>query len=374
MTKRLAILGAGCAGLSLAIHLSRVDRNFELTLVDQRTEFGRDRTWAFWPTEPHPFEDCVQHRWNEWSVRLFDRQTVHHSQRYPYSMIPSDAFYDFALDKIHEDDRMNLVLDTPVRSVDSHQRTARIHGDDRTMDVNYVFDSRPSSRGDAPMYQHFKGWFVKSNRPVFNPNRVRLMDFWKETENGVHFMYQLPTTKNQSLFEATWISGEPFSDDTYESYLRKYLEDEDSNFKYEVLHEEAGAIPLSLETPSMSSNRVIPIGSAGGATRASTGYTFLGIQRSSRRIARAVTGGSEPGYSPVWSRTARFLDSLFLSFLERHPDRGPRVFFDLFQNCPPRPLVRFLSDRAGPLDYLNVMNAMPKKDMIREFIRTIGRG
>ena len=61
------IVGAGCAGLSLAWHL--VERGLggrRLLLVDPRTEYGRDRTWCFWNVVEHPFEDLVTKRWSRW--------------------------------------------------------------------------------------------------------------------------------------------------------------------------------------------------------------------------------------------------------------------------------------------------------------------
>src|SRR5690606_29518390 len=53
----IVIVGAGLAGLSTAVHLlERGPADRHLTLVDPRTDFGRDRTWCSWALEPHPFE------------------------------------------------------------------------------------------------------------------------------------------------------------------------------------------------------------------------------------------------------------------------------------------------------------------------------
>jgi glycine/D-amino acid oxidase-like deaminating enzyme len=44
------VLGAGCAGLSLACALLDAGVGERIVLVDRRTAFANDRTWCFWDT------------------------------------------------------------------------------------------------------------------------------------------------------------------------------------------------------------------------------------------------------------------------------------------------------------------------------------
>ncbi len=56
-TADIIIIGAGCAGLSLAWQLTQrglSGRN--VVLLEPRTEYGRDRTWCFWNVLPHDFD------------------------------------------------------------------------------------------------------------------------------------------------------------------------------------------------------------------------------------------------------------------------------------------------------------------------------
>ena len=56
---------------------------------------------------------------------------------------------------------------------------------------------------------------------------------------------------------------------------------------YEIRYKEQGAIPLFFPK-SVKKNNTINIGSAGGMTRLSTGYTFLNIQDHSRYIVNQI--------------------------------------------------------------------------------------
>ncbi len=59
------IAGAGCAGLSLAMHMihSGKFRDKKILIVDQSTKTLNDRTWCFWQKEPGLFESIVYKEW-----------------------------------------------------------------------------------------------------------------------------------------------------------------------------------------------------------------------------------------------------------------------------------------------------------------------
>jgi hypothetical protein len=55
----------------------------------------------------------------------------------------------------------------------------------------------------------------------------------------------------------------------------------------------------------------------------------------------------------------RQMDKLFLRVLRADTAGAPSLFVDLFENCPPAPLVRFLSGTGGLSDAVQVVRAMP---------------
>ena len=69
----------------------------------------------------------------------------------------------------------------------------------------------------------------------------------------------------------------------YDAQLKKYIEETLRIKNYKINYQEEGAIPLFYPLNQFKKNK-INIGSAGGMTRLSTGYTFLNIQDQSRYI------------------------------------------------------------------------------------------
>ena len=62
---------------------------------------------------------------------------------------------------------------------------------------------------------------------------------------------------------------------------------------------------------------------------------------------------------------------MFVTFLENQAAAAPDAFLRLFQRVSPDALVRFLSDRATPLDYLRIIAALPKLPMLKEALRYV---
>ena len=63
------ICGAGCAGLSLAVHMIHSGQFMDkkILLVDKNEKKVNDRTWCFWETKPGLFEEIVYRKWkNVW--------------------------------------------------------------------------------------------------------------------------------------------------------------------------------------------------------------------------------------------------------------------------------------------------------------------
>ena len=114
------------------------------------------------------------------------------------------------------------------------------------------------------------------------------MDFDCEQRESVHFFYTLPFSKNRALIETTWLSK--MNDDSqkdYDKQIKDYIENHLNLKNYKIIYKEEGAIPLFYPTNEKVRNK-INIGTAGGMTRLSTGYTFLNIQEHSRYIRENI--------------------------------------------------------------------------------------
>ncbi len=355
----IVILGAGCAGLSLAYHLLERGVDRSIVLLDPRTSYERDRTWCFFTGRPHPFEALTSHRWSRWRVR--DRRWIERSApSITYQHLPADTFYQRCLARLG--DRVRLGVE--AFSVREHANSVEIETSAGPIEARLVFDSRPSRSRAAPgeitLLQHFEGWHVCAERPAFDPSVATLMDFAAPQDHAIHFVYVLPYSPTEALVEATFFGGAVLDGEGYRRTIERYLRSELGLDRWTVLRRERGVIPMSTaDTPIRASERIYRIGLLGGMAKPSTGYAFQAIQRFSAELAERLDRDTlpEPPEPRAWR--ARSLDAIFLSYLSRYPERAPATFSTLFERVDPAVLVRFLSDDASPADCLRVMSALP---------------
>ena len=98
------------------------------------------------------------------------------------------------------------------------------------------------------------------------------------------FFIHFPLKKNKALIETTWLSKiNDNSQKDYDIQIKDYIKNHLNITDYKVIYKEEGAIPLFHPLNIKEKNK-INIGTAGGMTRLSTGYTFLNIQEHSKYI------------------------------------------------------------------------------------------
>ena len=383
MTSDYLILGAGCSGLSLAIHLVRAGLGGRrIAIVDRRTEFTRDRTWCFWNASSHAFEQAVSHSWPRWEVRTGERSVTRSSRGLVYQHLPGDRFYAQALAELRDHPAVDLRLGVDARGVEERDDRAVVATDGEPLEARMVFDSRPAdggpdadgngpaspgggrtAPGEVNLLQHFRGYFVRSADDAFDPELATLMDFGVSQTRGIHFIYVLPFSASHALVETTYFTPATFEEEVYEEDLRTYLDRRLGSGKWEVTDRERGVIPMSTRHyEPRPGRRWCRIGVAAGLARPSTGYAFLAIQRFTERLARRLAATRDPEQVTLPQvRPARtlFLDRVYLAYLARFPERAPEIMLRLFEAAPADVVVRFLSETGTAADDLRIMRAMP---------------
>ena len=90
------IIGGGCAGLSLAYELEIRNKLNDKTLaiVEPRLVYKKDKTWSFWKTTNHNFEDCVKKSWNSFSINIPNETKFLECDKLPYQSIDSGLLYE----------------------------------------------------------------------------------------------------------------------------------------------------------------------------------------------------------------------------------------------------------------------------------------
>ncbi|TDQ55567.1 lycopene cyclase family protein [Actinorugispora endophytica] len=369
----VAIVGAGAAGLSLAHRLERGLPGRSVALVDTAEPALRplERTWCFWEPAAGEWDAAVDRRWHALSVVGPDG-TRWRSPTDPlvYKMVRSPVFEALVRSGL---DRTRLVVATVLDVVDGRGGAVlRLRGGDGReagLAADLVFDSRPPRGFPAnavTLRQHFRGWFVRTTEPRFDTSAAVLMDLRvPQPPRGVAFGYVLPFSPHTALVEYTEFTREVLDDAGYEAALRDYTGRVLGLGGLTVSAVEQGVIPMtSARLPVRTGRRVFRIGTAGGATRPSTGYTFTGVQRQTRQIAAALAAGRPPGPSRAHPRRHLFMDAVLLRGLDDGMIDGAEFFASLFSGNPLPRLLRFLDGTTTPLEDLSIGATTPVGAML----------
>lgn len=357
----LIIAGAGAAGLSLAYHLvgsGLADQR--ILLLDRAPKGLNDRTWCFWERGEGPFEAVLFRRWEKvwFHGEGFSRRLD--LAPYTYKMLRGIDFYRFMADWIARQPNLTVRYGE-IQRIEEIADGARVWLGGEALEARWVFSSlyQPPAQKPGRYYllQHFKGWVLEAVSPVFDASAATFMDFRVPQGGETRFAYVLPFDERRALVEYTVFSPNLLEPEQYDASLRQYLSQhlglswpltpDPRPPDYTILEQEFGVIPMTdIPFPMRQSPHVLHIGTAGGRTKASTGYTFRRIQEQSRRIAESLRMTGQPFYEvPHFNRYALF-DSVLLDVLAHQRDSGKRVFSDLFHKNPPERVLRFLDEET----------------------------
>jgi lycopene beta-cyclase len=363
------ILGAGCAGTSLAHYLEDFGYIGKVVLLDLRTKFDREQRWCSWGKLSASLQSLVQKSWQNWTVCDENSSTVQTSANFSYQQIYAPQFFEHFHSRWQSSTSpFELNLGEKVERVESKENFVEVSTNRKTWQADLVFDARHQGSANLKnaektrgiyLYQTFLGWVVKFPRAVFNEKNATLMDFRTAQIDGVNFIYVLPYSDCEALIESTSFSRNPTVWVTHLNAVTKYIAD---NFgdDYEIKAEESGELPMTTANlPSKTDERIFNIGVAGGGARPSSGYAFHRIQRQASAIARAIVNKEEipQTFAP---RKYRFFDAVFLETIARKPDSAKDFFLRMFANIEPDALIRFLTDESTFADDLAVISALPK--------------
>tara|TARA_B100000579_G_scaffold437021_1_gene464855 strand:- start:344 stop:1411 length:1068 start_codon:yes stop_codon:yes gene_type:complete len=339
------IIGGGCAGLSLAYELEINDKLKDKTLaiIETREKYKRDKTWSFWRVFNHNFDDCVIKSWNNFTINTSESSHELTNKKFPYQSIDSGKFYN----------KINLRL-SKNSNISFFKNLTEINSENSII-FNSVFKQ---SLDKSELWQHFQGIEIETPNNIFDEEIINLMDFNCDQRNDVHFFYTLPFGKNKALVETTWLSDlEDESLMDYDLQLENYIKNNLGIKKYKINFTERGAIPL-FYPPLENHDKVINIGSAGRMTRLSTGYTFLNIQEHSKFIVKNIDNINEAKIFN-FGKKYQFLDKVFLKVLQKHPEKMPKIFFNMFKSSS-NTIIKFLSNKSNMFEDINIINKMPK--------------
>ncbi len=353
VTKQIHIIGAGCAGLSLAKYIKMGTHHdpFEINFYGKKTKaFEKPNYWSFWRNSSNSkFDHLVKKKWFKWQIISNEARVIHKTSNFPYCTINSRDWLNFC-----GFEEIDIKADIPKPG-------------------SLVFDSRTPKSQSGILIQEFIGQTVVSQEAIFDPNIATLMDFRCEQSKGIHFIYLLPFSSNEALVESTRISQFLCPKEFYKKQISTYLNTILHCSDFKIITEEYGKIPMG--TLSKFDNNYLGIGANGGCLRKSSGYAFNAILRQSQKITEKIFNNqpinSQKQISNSFSIFEEILDSIFLMALIKQPQQAPEYFTKISARLKGSEFAQFMSGGTSLIILLKLIFSLPKIAFIKAFFYTI---
>ncbi|OXB25446.1 lycopene cyclase [Flavobacterium tructae] len=371
--------GTGLAAL-MTVYKMVLSGNFahkSVLLLDQDSKKTNDRTWCFWEKEDSVWSQIVLKKWDS---ALFANENFKRDlnlKPYQYHQIRGLDFYDFVFEELSKHSSITF-SNEKVTNINELETHVFVGSEENRYTCNYLLNSiYTSSTALSQMkypvlQQHFVGWYVKTEKEVFNPKQATFMDFSVEQKGNTRFMYVLPVSKTEALVEYTLFSEKLLSTAEYENEIQIYLEKQGIE-QYDIVEKEQGSIPMTCY-PFWKKNtkRVLNIGTAGGWTKASTGYTFKSADKKSTDLVEFLYSSTSIKMISFHKRSRFwFYDLLLLDILYRHNELGRGVFSSLFKKGDPQLIFKFLDEETSLIEDVKVILKCPKVPFIKALFRVI---
>jgi lycopene beta-cyclase len=372
------IIGAGAAGLMLADTMGR-DSFFKeksILLIDKNAKKNNDRTWCFWEKGDGEFDSILHKKWKNIYFAGKEINQKYDITPYQYKMIRGIDFYTANLKRIALYPNITFLNEEVVSitssSTESLVKTPKTTYKGQTI-FNSIFDyQEPLQQQKYPvLQQHFIGWFIKTEFPIFDVKTATFMDFSIPQKGNTRFMYVLPTATNEALIEYTLFSEHLLKKQEYEDAIENYISEYLGVTAYEIIEKEQGSIPMtSYNFAKKNTPNLLYIGTAGGWTKASTGYTFKNTQKKVSRLIQHLK--DEKSLQNFEKRNKFwFYDLLLLDILHRRNDLGQSIFEALFKNRSTQLIFKFLDEETSFLEDLKFISALSPFPFIRALFKRL---
>ena len=359
------IVGGGASGLMSAYRMSK-DVFFDdktILILDKVKKNSNDKTWCYWETENDEWNDIASASWNNIIFKSELYKTKESIAPYRYKMIRSKDFYSKIFTHLKTKPNITFQL---VNVLDIQQRvdTAEVITTDtifktKTVLNSILFNDAYKNQTIYPvLQQHFVGFFIRTKKNYFDESAATFMDFTVAQKGNTRFMYVLPFAKNEALFEYTLFSKELLPYDHYQSEIEKYLKDKNIT-DYEIIEKEQGSIPMtSYKFWKNNSKNIIHIGTAGGWSKASTGFTFKNTTNKTVQLIKHIKEGKS---LTKFHKVTKFwlYDLLLLDILSQQNELGASIFGKMFQKSHPNQILKFLDEETSFLEDLKIQLKMP---------------
>lgn len=364
------ICGGGASGI-LLLRALRQDSYFEdqtILIIDKELKSGNDRTWCYWEKPIGEFDSILTQKWGRAQFSSETHTSEFDLNPFQYKMLRSGIIYDKFHKQVKNLKKTKFLL-AEIKDITSRKTYTEVItslGSFKSKRVfNSLFDLKSLlNQNKYPVLkQHFLGWFIKTKKPVFDPKKIIFMDFNIPQENETRFIYLLPQNSHEALVEYTLFSKNLLSIEEYENGIKSYLESK-GIVDFIIEEKEKGSIPMTcFPFYKLNTRSLLHIGTAGGWTKPSTGFTFMNTRR---KIDSLLSFLKTKKPLDVFSFKNRFLfyDLLFIDVLTKYNDQGSNLFARMFQKNHPVDVLRFIDEKSNFLKELKIFISFSFKQQI----------
>ncbi|WP_179334670.1 lycopene cyclase family protein [Winogradskyella costae] len=371
------ILGAGASGLMLACRMAQ-DAYFNsksILILDQTKDKGNDRTWCFWEEGVGEWDELLVRSWKNVYFGSDGFSKVISIAPYTYKMIRSEAFYKSLWGTINSKSNFKFIEDT-VDNFTELENGVQVISKNGTHFGSKIFNSLPNpeaykSQNKYPLiHQHFVGWFVRTKADLIDDSVATIMDFTVPQNGNTRFMYVLPLDKKTALFEYTLFSKDLLSFSEYEDAIKDYLHKRNI-LDYEIIEKERGNIPMtSFKFNELNSQHVLNIGTSGGWTKASSGYTFTNSAKKTKEIVSFLKNNQDLSQFSKQDKYS-FYDLILLDVLAHHNKEGAALFSSMFKKTNIKTIFKFLDEESNLLEDVKIILSVPPTRFIQAFFKRL---
>ena len=367
------ICGGGASGLLLAFRICNDTffANKTILLIEKEHKDLNDRTWCFWESNEGDLEEIIHKTWNKSFFASKDFRLEFNLKPYQYKMIRSIDFYRFMQQRLKIFKHLTQVKDE-VQKIESNRVTTM----EKEYSSNLIFSSilDPKKLIQQKKYpvllQHFVGQIIEAKNNCFDPDRIEFMNFDIPQKGNTRFMYILPLSANKALLEYTLFSEVLLDRQDYVDEITAFLKQIPTG-GYKVIEEEQGNIPMTCFQFDLSNTEnILLIGTAGGWTKPSTGYTFQRINNKTKDLIEFLKHNRP---LKQFGRKNRFwfYDLLFLDVLSKDNANGAHLFKSLFKKNSPRVIFKFLDEKSNYWQEFQIMRSFNLRQFITALFKRI---
>lgn len=366
-TYNYIIAGAGASGLILLWHMMHdLSAEKRILVIDEEFRPADNQIWSFWSDAP-PFLAEIAHKWKNLEVKSGESIFSERLRSQTYYSLRSEKLKEKVLHEARNRENITL-LETSVTGFSADLSAGTASTEKGDYKAEWIFQSilkgidHSSSRVDNSLVQHFTGWEIETEENLFNPDTVTLMDLNTKQKKGLTFFYILPFSKSRAMIEYTVFSESPLEKGQYGSAINLYLKEKFGleRKEYSLLRRESGIIPMEdRKISGYYNSRTLNIGTIGGLTKPTTGYTLSRILDHSRKITDLLRERKAPDPFSGSAYRYRVYDILLLYLLRTDPESCREIFHLLFEKNSIETVLRFLSEKTALAEELTIFSKMP---------------